>query len=115
MDKISILKIKKRNISDKNKLFYIGKEFILLEDTLSNAVNDKSIDKFLNDLIEINSELWKMEDNIRDCERNKLFDQKFIDIARQIYFKNDLRAEIKLNINNHFGSKIIEVKSYEKY
>ena len=66
-------------------------------------------------LIKINSELWKIEDDIRDCERNKQFNQKFIDLARLVYFTNDKRSQIKLEINKYFGSSIIEVKSYEKY
>ena len=66
-------------------------------------------------LVEINSKLWKIEDDISDCERNKKFDQKFIDLARAVYFTNDKRSKIKLDINTFFGSKIVEVKSYEKY
>ena len=69
----------------------------------------------MNELIKVNLELWKIEDDIRDCERNKQFDQKFIDLARAVYFTNDQRSQIKLDINNYFGSKIVEVKSYEKY
>ena len=115
IDKISILKIKKKNISDKNKLIFINEELELLEKTLSNEINDKKINEFLDKLIKINSELWKIEDDIRDCERNKQFDQKFIDLARSVYFTNDERSEIKLHINKYFGSKIVEVKSYEKY
>lgn len=115
VDKISILKIKKNNIKDKNKLNYINEELRLLEDALSKSVTNKKIDKFLVSLIKVNSELWKIEDDIRDCERNKKFDQKFIDLARSVYFTNDVRSKIKLDINNFFGSKIIEVKSYEKY
>ena len=65
--------------------------------------------------IEINSKLWLIEDEIRDCERNQNFNQKFIDLARSVYFTNDKRSEIKLNINKKFGSKIVEVKSYEAY
>ena len=66
-------------------------------------------------LIEINSKLWKIEDEIRDCERIKKFDIKFIELARSVYITNDKRSEVKLEINNHFGSDLIEVKSYEKY
>ena len=116
MDKISILKIKKNNIDDNNKLIYINEELQLLEETLiKSSVNDKKIEEYLNKLTKINSELWKIEDDIRDCERNKQFDQKFIDLARAVYVTNDQRSQIKLDINNYFGSKIIEVKSYKKY
>ena len=115
MDKISILKIKKKNIHNKDKLININEELLLLEETLLKSVKDKKADKYMNELIKINLELWKIEDDIRDCERNKQFDQKFIDLARAVYFTNDQRSQIKLDINNYFGSKIVEVKSYEKY
>tara|TARA_B110000263_G_scaffold230237_1_gene224616 strand:+ start:945 stop:1328 length:384 start_codon:yes stop_codon:yes gene_type:complete len=115
MDKISILKIKKKNIHNKDKLININEELLLLEETLLKSVKDKKADKYMNELIKINLELWKIEDDIRDCERNKQFDQKFIDLARAVYFTNDQRSQIKLDINNYFGSTIVEVKSYEKY
>ena len=115
MDKISILKIKKKNIRDKEKLININDELLLLEEILLKLVNDKKADKYMDELVKINSELWKIEDDIRDCERNKRFDQKFIDLARAVYFTNDQRSQIKLDINNYFGSKIAEVKSYKKY
>jgi len=115
MDKISILKIKKKNIHNKEKLININDELLLLEETLLKSVNDKKADKYMNELIKVNLELWKIEDDIRDCERNKQFDQKFIDLARAVYFTNDQRSQIKLDINNYFGSTIVEVKSYEEY
>jgi len=115
MDKISILKIKKKNIFDENKLILISEELKLLEKILSKSVKDKNIEEYLNKLVKINSELWKIEDDIRNFERKKQFDKKFIDLARSVYFTNDRRSAIKLEINNYFGSKIIEVKSYEKY
>ena len=70
---------------------------------------------YLNQLMEINGKLWKIEDDIRDCERNKKFDKIFIDLARLVYVTNDKRSEIKNEINKKFGSKIVEVKSYKKY
>lgn len=115
IDKISILKIKKKNIHDKKKISHINNELSLLELTLSKSIDDQKVSQFLYKLVEINSKLWKIEDDIRDCERNKKFDQKFIDLARAVYHTNDQRSAIKLEINNFFGSKIIEVKSYEKY
>tara|TARA_B110001454_G_scaffold181101_1_gene174996 strand:+ start:3051 stop:3434 length:384 start_codon:yes stop_codon:yes gene_type:complete len=115
MDKISILKIKKKNIHNKEKLINVNEELLLLEETLLKSVNDKKADKYMNELIKVNLELWKIEDDIRDCERNKQFDQKFIDLARAVYFTNDQRSQIKLDINNYFGSTIVEVKSYEEY
>ena len=115
IDKISILIIKKKNIIDVNKLKHIEKELSLLESTLSDSVNDKKVKEFKDSLIEINTTLWKIEDDIRKCEKDKTFDQKFIDLARSVYQTNDKRSEIKLEINEFFGSTLVEVKSYEKY
>ena len=115
IDKISILKIKKKKITDKKKLSFINDELSLLQSILSNSTKDKKISEYLDKLIEVNSKLWRIEDDVRDCERNKKFDQKFIDLARAVYLNNDKRSEIKLEINNHFGSTLVEVKSYEKY
>ena len=120
IDKISILVIKEKKIKDERKNNLIRAELTLLRKTLNKAISDKAIsdnaiNDYLNQLIEVNSALWKIEDEIRDCEKNKKFDQKFIDLARSVYITNDRRAEIKLEINNKFGSKIVEVKSYTKY
>ena len=115
VDKISILHIKKTNIKDNEKLLLVKEELSLLQQTLNDHVNSDQIKPFLDSLIDINSKLWVIEDDIRDCERVKKFDQKFIDLARSVYFTNDKRSEIKLEINKKFGSKIVEVKSYEKY
>ena len=115
VDKISILMIKKKNITDPKNLLFIKNELTMLESTLKEVIKDSNINFYLDELIKINSKLWKIEDDIRDCERNKTFDQKFIDLARSIYITNDRRSEIKLQINNNFGSKLVEVKSYEKY
>ena len=93
----------------------VREEMEMLNKTLYENVKRDDIKNYLNTLIEINSQLWSIEDNIRDCERNKIFDQKFIDLARSVYFTNDKRSEVKLDINKKFGSKIVEVKSYEKY
>ena len=115
VDKISILHIKNTNIKDHEKLLLVKEELSLLQQTLNDHVNGDQIKPFLDSLIDINSKLWVIEDDIRDCERDKNFDQKFIDLARSVYFTNDKRSEIKLEINKKFGSKIVEVKSYEKY
>jgi len=115
VDKLSILHIKNINIKDDEKLKLIREEFDLLNKTLNDHIKRDDIQKYLDSLIEINSKLWVIEDDIRDCERNKNFDQKFIDLARSVYFTNDKRSEVKLDINKKFGSTIIEVKSYEKY
>ena len=115
VDKISILRIKKKNIMDKEKLILINEELFLLESILTKTVGSKKIKKDLDDLMNINLELWKIEDEIRDCEKIKNFDQKFIDLARSVYITNDKRSKIKLQINNNFGSTLAEVKSYETY
>ena len=115
VDKISILKVKQKNIKNNNKLDQVNKELNYLQTTLDNHVTKDEIDVFLNSLIDINSRLWFIEDDIRECERKKQFDQKFIDLARSVYFTNDKRANIKLDINNKFGSELVEVKSYEEY
>lgn len=115
VDKISILHIKNINIKDDEKLKLIREELELLNQTLNKLIKKNDIQNYLDSLIEINSKLWVIEDDIRDCERNKKFDQTFIDLARSVYFTNDKRSEVKLEINKKFGSKIIEVKSYEEY
>ena len=115
IDKISILVIKEKKIKNEKKNNLIREELTLLRKTLNEAANNNSINNYLNQLIDVNSTLWKIEDEIRDCEKNKKFDQKFIELARSVYITNDKRAEIKLEINNKFGSKIVEVKSYTKY
>ena len=115
VDKISILHIKNINIKDDEKLKLIREELELLNQTLNKYIKNNDIQNYLDSLIEINSKLWVIEDDIRDCERKKKFDQTFIDLARSVYFTNDKRSEVKLEINKKFGSKIIEVKSYEEY
>ena len=115
VDKISILHIKNINIKDDEKLKLIREELELLNQTLNKHIKNNDIQNYLDSLIEINSKLWVIEDDIRDCERKKKFDQTFNDLARSVYFTNDKRSEVKLEINKKFGSKIIEVKSYEKY
>ena len=115
IDKISILVIKEKKITDEKKNNLIREELTLLKKTLNEAANYNSINNYLNQLIDVNSTLWQIEDEIRYCEKNKKFDQKFIELARSVYINNDRRAEIKLEINKKFGSKIVEVKSYTKY
>ena len=115
LDKISILIIKEKNIVDTQKQYHIKNELKVLNKTLENSISSSKVKEYIERLIEINSELWIIEDDIRDCERKKKFDQKFIDLARAIYITNDKRSKIKLEINKKFGSKIVEVKSYEKY
>ena len=115
VDKISILIIKQKNITDETKLDHVKKELDFLQKTLMNYVQQEEINNFLENLININSKLWNIEDDIRECERKKLFDQTFIDLARGVYFTNDERAKVKNDINKTFGSELVEVKSYEEY
>ena len=115
VDKISILMIKKKNISDSIKLQHVNKELEFLQKTLKKYISEDKINEFLLALVNINSKLWDIEDDIRECERKRLFDQTFIDLARSVYFTNDERAKVKNDINKTFGSELVEVKSYEEY
>ena len=113
-DKITILEIKKTKISNKEKLIDINKELSSLNETVKKFIPDQSsISKYINDLRNINLKLWDIEDGKRTAEKNKKFDQKFIELARNVYKFNDERAKIKLAINTSLGSNIKEVKSYE--
>ena len=113
-DKITILEIKKEKISNKEKLVDVEKELNSLNDTAEKFIPDQSnISKYINDLKEINLKLWDIEDGKRAAEKEKKFDDKFIELARNVYKLNDERAKIKLAINTVLGSNIKEVKSYE--
>ena len=112
--KITILEIKKEKISNKEKLIEVDKELVSLNETLKKSINDENkILSFKNDLKNINLKLWDIEDGKRSAEKNNKFDEKFIQLARNVYKFNDERAKIKLAINNALGSNIKEVKSYE--
>ena len=114
IDKITILEIKKEKISNKEKLLEVNKELNSLNETLKKSINDQSnIINFKNDLKNVNLKLWDIEDGKRSAEKNNKFDEKFIELARNVYKFNDERAKIKLAINNALGSNIKEVKSYE--
>ena len=116
LDKISILEIKKEKIKDPEKLKFISNEHSILKDQLEkNVRSDDKLDKLFLDLKEINSKLWVIEDNKRDCEKNKDFGEKFIKLSRDVHFLNDDRAKIKLEMNNHTGSSIKEIKEYTSY
>ena len=113
-DKITILEIKKKKISNKEKIIEIDKELASLTDTVKKFIPDQSmISKNINNLKEINLKLWDIEDSKRAAEKVKKFDEKFIELARNVYKLNDERAKIKLDINTSLGSNIKEVKSYE--
>ena len=114
IDKITILEIKKEKISNKEKLIEVDKELVSLNETLKKSINDENkILSFKNDLKNINLKLWDIEDGKRSAEKNNKFDEKFIELARNVYKFNDKRAKIKLEINISLGSNIKEVKSYE--
>ena len=113
-DKITILEIKKEKISNKEKLVDVEKELNSLNNTVGKFIpNQNNISKHINDLKEINLKLWDIEDGKRAAEKEKKFDDKFIELARNVYKLNDERAKIKLAINTALGSNIKEVKSYE--
>ena len=115
-DKITILEIKIENLQEKNALNNVKTEHGQLNTIYNNNFLKDEIARVLfNDLKEINQKLWDIEDKIRDKERSKKFDKEFIELARNVYFTNDERSRIKRNINETFGSKIIEEKSYSKY
>ena len=116
VDKISILEIKQEKIKDAEKLKYIHDEYKVLKEQLSiNVTSDDKLNELFTSLKEINSKLWLIEDDKRMCEKNSDFSEKFIKLSRDVHFLNDDRAKIKLQINDHTGSKIKEIKEYTKY
>ena len=116
IDKISILEIKQEKIKNAESLKFIKYEYNILKAELDkNVKNDDKLKNLFNSLKEINSKLWVIEDDKRMCEKNKEFAEKFIKLSRDIHFLNDNRAKIKLEINNHTGSKIKEIKEYTSY
>jgi len=116
LDKLSILEIKQEKIKDTEKLKYIKDEYKVLKDQLSkNVKSDNKLDELFISLKKINSKLWVIEDDKRMCEKKSDFNEKFIKLSRDVHFLNDDRAKIKLEINNHTGSKIKEIKEYTKY
>ena len=115
IDKLTILEIKKTNISDSNKLLNINKEFDYLVDIVENQLCLSRRDIFYIDLLDINKKLWDIEDKIRNKERLKSFDEEFIELSRSVYFTNDERSKIKKKINDITGSNFSEEKSYKEY
>ena len=116
LDKISILEIKKDNIKDPEKLKFINEEHNILKDQLNQNIKpDEKINKLFQSLKKINAKLWIIEDDKRLCEKNSTFSENFIKLSRDVHFLNDDRAKIKLEINNHTGSKIKEIKEYTSY
>jgi hypothetical protein len=115
LDKLSILYIKKQKIVDPIKLSAVNKEFDLLHERSMVYLSDKDLFNLYDNLIIINSKLWNIEDEIRVCEKNEIFDDTFIKLARAVYITNDERFELKNKINQVAGSEIQEQKSYEDY
>ena len=116
LDKISILEIKQGKIKDTEKLKFINNEHSILKNQLNkNVKSDDKLNDLYQSLKEINSKLWVIEDDKRQCEKDKDFGEKFIKLSRDIHFLNDDRSKIKLKLNNHTGSKIKEVKEYTDY
>ena len=116
LDKISILEIKQGKIKDPKKLKFINNEHSILKNQLDkNVKSDNKLNDLYQSLKEINSKLWVIEDDKRQCEKEKDFGEKFIKLSRDVHFLNDDRAKIKLEINNHTGSVIKEIKEYTSY
>jgi len=116
LDKISILEIKKEKIKDPEKLKFINDEHAILKGQLNqNVKSNDRLNGLFQSLKEINARLWIIEDDKRLCEKDKDFTEKFIKLSRDVHFLNDDRAKIKLEINNHTGSKIKEIKEYTSY
>ena len=116
LDKISILEIKQDKIKDPEKLNFINNEHSILKNQLEkNVKSDEKLEKLFQNLKDINAKLWVIEDDKRDCEKNKDFGEKFIKLSRDVHFLNDERAKIKLEMNNHTGSTIKEIKEYTSY
>ena len=116
LDKISILEIKKNRIKDSNKLKFINEEYEVLKNELEKNIKiDEKLAKFFTALKNVNSKLWIIEDEKRKCEKESDFEENFIRLSRDVHFLNDTRAKIKLDINNHTGSKIKEIKEYTSY
>ena len=116
LDKISILEIKQEKIKDPKKLKFINEEHSILKDQLNNNVkSDQKLNELFESLKQINAKLWVIEDDKRQCEKEKDFTEDFIKLSRDVHFLNDDRAKIKLEINNHTGSKIKEIKEYTSY
>ena len=116
LDKISILEIKQEKIKDSEKLKFINEEHSILKNQLNNNVkSDQKLNELFESLKQINAKLWVIEDDKRQCEKEKDFTETFIKLSRDVHFLNDDRAKIKLEINNHTGSKIKEIKKYTSY
>ena len=116
LDKITILEIKSERINDPDKLVNVKRELELLQASWQQFVDeDETVRSIHAKLKSINEDLWEIEDDIRDKERAREFDQVFIDLARSVYVTNDRRADAKKELNLYLGSEMVEEKSYQDY
>ena len=115
IDKLSILQVKKNNVKDENKLVFIKKEFELLYNFSSEYLINLETESIYHRLVEVNSNLWDVEDKLRVMEKEQRFDDEFISLARKVYFTNDERFRLKNEINLITDSEIREIKDYVKY
>lgn len=115
VDKITILQIKSERMSDETKLANVRKELALLKGKLGDHADLIEIVRLTGELYEVNTALWGIEDEIRDCENNGDFGDKFVGLARSVYITNDRRADLKREINTALGSGLMEEKSYQAY
>lgn len=113
VDKLTIIEIKLERIKDEAKLANVRKEYEVLDEAVAKIISKE--DPLYKELLDINTQLWEIEDDIRECERAKDFGEKFIELARAVYFTNDKRADAKKRINLKTGSLLVEEKSYEQY
>ena len=115
VDKLTILEIKLSNVSSQEKRVNLENEYSELKSVFENNISSEKIQKYYQELLVINKKLWKIEDDIRILEKQKLFNEEFIELARSVYVTNDERFEIKNTINSLMGSNIKEEKLYEQY
>ena len=115
VDKLTILEIKKKNITDVEKLNNVTKEYDYLVSIVENDLGTSLLSPEYKKLLSINQELWVIEDDIRDKERNKEFDEEFVKLSRAVYHTNDIHANIKKEINVKYSSGFVEEKSYQPY
>ena len=116
INQLTLLAIQSERMSDPEKVANVRVELELLQETWASSVEEDSVIVDLHaQLKEINEALWEIEDDIRDKERAKEFDERFVELARSVYFTNDRRSQVKKDLNLHLGSEIIEEKSYQDY
>jgi len=113
VDKYTILTIKKLFIHDSEKLANVDREWKIIKSALSRKYPETLVEPLTQELYDINKKLWKVEDDLRDCEHKSYFGERFVELAREVYQLNDVRAIIKKQINIKYGSELVEEKSYK--